>query len=345
MEKQTLFHEGMGEYASFRIPSLVQLPGGRIIAFCEGRVHSASDYGTIHIVARISDDGGNTFGNLRLMVSDADNTAGNPCPVYDRETGVLHLLFNGNMRDGGELKILAGQAPRTVHHMQSRDDGDTWGAPRDITALVKRKGWTWYATGPGHGIQLKSGRLLIPCNHAVLLAGQARSGPYISHAIYSDDHGLTWHPGQDVGEHTNECMLAQLPDGDVYINTRSYHGKARRAVALSSDEGESWHSLHLDDALIEPVCHGSLIAVDRCGAKETPALLFCNPASADTRHRLTLRKSLDNGLTWSSGMLLHSGPAAYSDMVSLPDGRIGVLYEAGEEHPYERIVWMKVVLK
>ena len=335
MKKQSLFIAGEGGYPSYRIPSVITLPENRVVAFCEGRLGGLSDYGTIHIVARISTDGGATFGEQFLVASDGENTVGNPCPVYDRDTGVLHLLLNGNLKEGGEHDILQGKAPRTVLHTCSSDGGETWSALRDLTGDVKKSIWTWYAMGPCHAQQLRSGRLLIPCNHA-MMPGEEKFGKYISHAIYSDDHGETWQLGADVGPCTNECSLAELPDGRVYMNMRSYHGEGCRAVAYSEDGGETWGEIRLERALPDPVCQGNVIA-------DGERLLFSNAASADRRERMTLRTSLDMGKTWSEGVVIHAGPAAYSDIAVLSGGCVGCLYECGDgdEHhaAYQRIEW------
>ena len=127
-------------------------------------------------------------------------------------------------------------------------------------------------------MQLKSGRLLIPCNHAVLKNDEAASGPYISHAIFSDDGGQSWYMGEDVGEYTNECTLGELPGGDVYINMRSYRGQGCRAVARSHNQGQSWQDVRLDEQLIEPVCQGSALTLDAFGPQAWPAIL-CNPGT------------------------------------------------------------------
>src|SRR5204862_227671 len=143
------------------------------------------------------------------------------------------------------------------------------------------------------GIQLKSGRLLIPCDHRVL-----RSAKYQSHVIYSDDHGRNWKLGGVVGEDVNECQAVELADGSVMINMRSYRaGQHCRAVSISKDGGESWSQIVDDKALIEPNCQSTLVrfAGDE---KHKTFLALCNPASQTKRETLTLRVSEDEGKTW-----------------------------------------------
>ena len=121
-----------------------------------------------------------------------------------------------------------------------------------------------------------------------------------------------------------------VPDGRLYINMRSYHGQGVRAAAYSPDEGASWRSLWLDNQLPDPVCQGSVLFADG-------VLYFCNAADSRERRRLTLRKSLDGGKTWSAGTVIAPGPAAYSDLTELKDGRLACLYESGEKDAYEGI--------
>jgi sialidase-1 len=57
-----------------------------------------------------------------------------------------------------------------------------------------------------------------------------------------------------------------------------------------------------------------------------------------------LRLSYGDGANWAKTMVLHPGPAAYSEVIRLPDGDIGCFYEAGNESPYEGIVFEKIKL-
>lgn len=313
-----VFTAGADGYHTYRIPALLVGPRGALLAFCEGRKTGRGDHGDLDLVLRRSVDGGRTWEAMRLVYEeggDAKVTIGNPCPVLDSETGTIWLPFT---RDNNDVLVTS-----------SADEGVTWSKPVVITAHVKKPGWTWYATGPGVGIRVERGahrgRLVIPCDHREPLDGKAVT---VSHAIFSDDHGATWALGENVAPHTNECQVAELADGSLLMNMRNYWGKdggkpesgGKRAVATSADGGKTWGPLRFDAALVEPICQASLI-------RAQGTLLFSNPASTSKRERLTVRFSRDDGVTWPESRVLHEGPAAYSCLAALPDGRIGVLYE------------------
>jgi sialidase-1 len=132
-------------------------------------------------------------------------------------------------------------------------------------------------------------------------------------------------------------MLVELSDGTLLGNMRSDAGQNRRAVATSRDRGLTWEGFHHHPGLIDPVCQACLMWSANGGEKH---LLFSNPADTD-RRRMTVRLSRDEGKTWAVEKALYEGPAAYSCMAVLPDGQIGILYERGEDEPYEKITFAK----
>ncbi len=332
-----IYISGQDGYHTYRIPSLLVTPKGTLLAFAEGRKSSRSDTGHIDLVLKRSTDQGHTWSALQVVASDPPNTIGNPCPVVDCDTGTIWLALTRNLGQDRERDIIAGRSKgtRTVLMTSSNDDGLTWAGPADITAATKLPDWTWYATGPGVGIQLRSGRLLIPCDHQVLKA------PYShSHVIYSNDHGKSWKLGGIVGPRVNECQVVERADGSVMLNMRAYRDRHCRAVSISKDGGQSWSALTDDPTLVEPICQASLVRFPG-NASTKPRLLFSNPASQRKRERMTLRISPDEGRTWPFAKLIYAGPSAYSCLAILPDATVGCLYERDD---YAKITFVRVAI-
>lgn len=321
---QALFVSNDGTFRRYRIPSLLVSKRGTLLAFCEGRVDGGGLTGNIDLVLRRSFDAGQTWQPLQKIADLGDDTLGNPCPVVDRETGTIWLPFTRSPGRFNETQIVAGQSsgPTTVWVIRSDDEGMTWSEPHDISATARRTGWGWYGTGPGIGIQLANGRLLIPSYHT-----EPGSGMYRSHAIFSDDHGATWKLGETVGEHTAECQAIERRDGAVVLNMRGTNKQFFRSIAISRDGGQSWSEPQLDRHLPEPACQASLLKVPTDGRAESSSdWLFCNPPGS-TRRNLTLRLSRDEGQSWPMTKLIDAGPTEYSCLAWLPDGQIGLLYE------------------
>lgn len=343
VEQVDVFVSGQDSYHTYRIPAVLTAKNGALLAFCEGRKTGGGDSGDIDIVLKRSTDGGRTWGAQQVVWNDEANTCGNPCPVLDETTGTIFLLLTHNLGTDHEKQIAArtSKGTRTVWVCSSKDNGATWTKPSEITSTTKDASWTWYATGPGIGIQIKSGphagRLVIPCDHNYDDAADATKHISGSHAIYSDDHGKTWQLGGTIRPRVNECQVAELFDGKgtLVMNMRSNTGRNLRAQSTSTDGGATWSAPEDAPALIEPVCQGSILRDD--AAK---LLLFSNPA-AKMRVNLTVRASADDMKTWREVAVLHAGPAAYSSLVALNAQEAGCLYERGEKKPYEKITFAR----
>ena len=335
-EQTALYASGQDGYHTYRIPAAVVTAEGTVLAFCEGRKTSRSDTGDIDILLRRSTDGGKTFSSQQIVWDDGPNTCGNPCPVVDRATGHVHLLLTHNLGVDHERAIIdrTSRGTRTVWITTSTDDGLTWSEPADVTSAAKRPDWTWYATGPGAGIQLDDGRLIVPCDHI-----EADTKHYYSHVIYSDDHGKTWQIGGSAGPQTNECEAVQLADKSLLLNMRNYNRAFRaRAVATSTDRGLSWSEVTRDPVLVEPICQASIRRYSRAdGNGGVNRILFSNPGEPAARKEMTVRLSYDECKTWATGKTLWPGPAAYSCLAVLPNGTALCLYERGVNGPYETI--------
>ncbi|MDY7110429.1 MAG: exo-alpha-sialidase [Planctomycetota bacterium] len=339
-----LFTSGEENAHTYRIPSLLVTKEGTLLAFCEARRGGQRDTGNIDLIVKRSTDGGRTWSQPQVIFDDGPNTCGNPCAVLEEKTGFIWLLMTHNLGTDSEREIIdqTAEGTRTVWITHSRDDGLTWAAPANITDRVKQPDWTWYATGPGVGIQLRrfphTGRLVIPCDHI-----EAGTKKYYSHVIYSDNHGRTWSlGGSSPTDQVNECQVIELTDGRLMLNMRNYdRNRKYRAVCVSDNGGRSWSPYRLGDPLMEPICQASLIRYTPADAPGRPMVLFSNPADTEKRVNMTVRLSYDDGLTWPVSRCIYEGSSAYSCLAVFPDGRIGLL---SERDNYGRITFSSFTL-
>ena len=201
---------------------------------------------------------------------------------WTRRPATLWLLSTHNRGTDREKDIIAGtsQASRTVWAMKTTDDGVTWSTPVEITASVKRPDWTWYATGPGIGIQTRGGRLVIPANHA-----EAGSGVHRSHIFFSDDGGRQWSLGASSDAGTNESQVVELADGRLMLNMRNHPPKPEnfRMVATSRDRGRTLSTAFPAPTLIEPPAQASFLRMTTAKNARSQPIAVCEPGQRTTR--------------------------------------------------------------
>ncbi len=340
-----LFESGTEGYDNFRIPAVVCDWYGTVLAFCEGRAQDA-DNGDIDIILKRSFDNGKTWGPIQVVWDDGPNTCGNPCVVYDRDTTTIWLLMSHNLGNDHESDIIKGtsEGTRTVWVTKTTDHGLTWSKPVNITKTTKSPNWTWVATGPGIGIQIQSGRLVIPCDHTVELTMENEA-----HIIYSDDHGKTWELGGSTRENfIAEPQVVELVDGALLLNCRNWDPRVffekpapvinhYRKIAISSNGGLTLSKTYINSTLIEPGCQASIIRHSSEEFHDKNRILFANPASTTNRDKMTVRLSYDEGKTWPVSRLINPGPSGYSCLTVLVDGTICCFYERGKKQYNEKL--------
>jgi sialidase-1 len=346
LEKSEVFPPELNGIVRYRIPGVVVTPKGTVLAYAEARKNGSSDWGEIEIHLRRSTNGGKTWeassqiahhgarleGNPRKAEGgEKEQTVNNPVAIVDRETGAIEFLYCINYA--------------RCYSMRSTDDGVTWSAPVDITASFEpfraKYDWKVIATGPGHGIQIRSGRLVVPIWLAYGKAGD--HAPSAAGTIYSDDHGKTWQAGDlclpnegDFGN-PNETMITEVSNGCVMLVSRSVSKANRKIVTTSPNGATDWTTPVFHDQLWEPVCMASIIA----HSSKPGTLIYSNPhtlkldkegkevpGGRGKRENLCIKLSHDDGKTWPINKVIDPGKAAYSDLAVLPDGTVLCLYEA-----------------
>ncbi len=334
-EKTPLFAARTAGYHNYRIPGLLVTPRGTVLATVEARRGGGGDWDGNDVLRRRSLDGGLSWEAPRLIVAHADYGEG----------PVSNFVMIGDAHDGAVHALYCHDYAR-VFYLRSDDDGATFSDPVEITGVFEdlRREYPWrvIATGPGHGTQLRTGRMIVPVwlsdGSGTEFGGKLGHRPSCVSLVYSDDHGATWHCGamalpQAVVKNPSETLAVELTDGRVLFNARTESDVHRRLITLSPDGVGHWSEPYFDDALLEPICMAGLIR-----QSWTPSrILFSNPDTLDRtmaawacdRKRVTVKMSLDDCRTWPVARVLEDGPSGYSDLAVLPDGTVLCLYECG----------------
>jgi sialidase-1 len=367
VQQQDLFTAGEGGYARYRIPAIVVTPQHTVLVACEARKTGRGDWDHVDLWFRRSLDDGKTWQPARELVGQQDlpadlqrnpaavaaqlgrdgvYTINNPTWIADSPTGETHLLY---CVEYARAFIIT-----------TSDGGASFNAPREITRAFEtfrtRDDYDWQviAIGPGHGIRMANGRLVVTVWLSTGEGGHAHR-PSICATLFSDDLGATWQAGEVVARdptpliNPSETAIVEVTPGRVMLNIRSESDQNRRAVAWSADGTTHWTRPAFHDELMEPVCMAGLVAFPHGDPEQMPLLLFSNPASLEPnpalppstpsrrRQNLTLRASRDGGHTWPARIVLEPGPSAYSDLAVTADGTILCWYERGEGSPYEKL--------
>jgi sialidase-1 len=338
LQKTPLFVAKDLGFTKCRIPGIAVTSKGTLIAWCEARMVHAGDWDPSMLFISRSTDGGATWDAPHKIAGDGKQPFNNPVMISDRDTGDVHLFFCNNYE--------------RCFHMISHDDGQTFSDLKDITDLFTpiKNQWDWkvIATGPNHGIQLRSGRLLTP---VWLSTTEHRHYPNSVTTLFSDDHGKTWQTGDlaiknsETFPSPNETVAVELADGRVMLNARQGNPVHRRAVVIGKDGASGWGEPQFDDALLEPRCNASMVRYSFPTDGKPGVILFANPhnvtepatrQTADAngiyptyaRKNLSIQLSYDDGKTWPLLKTIEPGSSGYSDLAVTPNGTIVCVYEA-----------------
>lgn len=339
-------HSGDDGAKAYRIPGLVTTSAGTLLGVYDVRYNSSRDLqGYIDIGLSRSTNGGKSWERMRLPLSfgqwgglpRAQNGVGDPAILYDHINNRVWVVAIWCHGMGSRMAWHASK-PGMTHHTTAQlmmtysdDDGRTWSEPINVTHQLKDPAWNMMLQGPGRGITMQNGTLVFAFQHHTGPKKMPSAG-----IIYSEDAGRTWHLHSWARENTTEAQVVELPSGELMLNMRDNRGGSR-AVSVTSDMGRTWRE-HPSSrkALREPVCMASLIA---SRAEENALgrniLLFSNPDDEQARRNITIKLSLDDGLTWPAEhqVLLDAEDGwGYSCLTMIDATTVGILYESSQAH-------------
>ena len=419
LDTQCLFDAGFHNSISYRIPSLITLKSGVVVAGADQRETIANDSpNSINFTIRRSFDAGATWEDLQTVLSYPGHGATgasviDSCVVQERRSGRLivlidhfpggigqpnaaagigvdakgrYLLHDGagnqytwnedgtvtdaagektlyhvsergdvTINDGGEEKpggnvfLADGEDPhqslltaRTcfLQMIYSDDDGATWSAPVNLNQDVKEEWMSFCGTSPGTGVQLRSGRLVVP----IYYNGEHKRH-FSAAVVYSDDGGATWKRGKSPNDGrifegrqidsrtldteagaTHEATLIERADGSLLMLMRNQHPSGKVAAAVSTDGGETWGEVYFAQEITEIFCQPNAVPWP---SEECPErVMFANASQMRPyRGRGVLRLSEDGGRTWIASRTFNPAHYVYQCMTILPDGTLGLLWE------------------
>jgi sialidase-1 len=357
IEKSDLFTAGDGGFKLFHIPGIVVTAQGTVLAWCEAR-KKGGDWDQIEILLRRSTDEGKTWSESRSVAHVAGPKTKNPFSLHVKAVDPQDVTYNNPVLIAGGhgwVHMLFCLEYMRCFYQRSTDDGVSFGEPVEITAALEafRSVYPWKvcATGPDHGIQLKSGRLIVPVWLSTGTGGNAHR-PSVTATIYSDDQGRNWNAGEIAVPNTeewinpNETIAIELADGRTMLNVRSESKAHRRLITTSKDGATNWSTPKFDDALLEPICMASIIRYSLAANGGKNRILFCNPDNLTRvdgkeeagknrdRKNLSVKLSYDEGQTWPVSRVVEPGPSMYSDIAVAKSGAILCFYGRGTQQGF-----------
>ena len=352
---------------TYRIPGLITTNAGTLIAVFDNRYNNSKDLQEdIDIGMSRSTDGGQTWEPMKVNMDMGEhgglpqnlNGIGDPCILYDHITNtvwVAALWMSGSAPD----KMLwwasqPGMTPQETGQfilVKSTDDGVTWSEPKNITGQIKDPSWQLLLQGPGRGITLSDGTLVFPAQFKKDIGVKALDGgQHTCHStiVYSKDGGESWQIGTGAKPNTTEAQVVELSDGSLMLNMRDDRNRTDkgatngRAVSVTRDLGQTWTGHpSTNSALPEPNCMASIITSELVfdGVKKR-VLFFSNPNDKSSRIRMTVKASLDEGMTWPPEYwitLFRPAGYGYSCLTMVDKDHVGILYEGTKDLFFQKI--------
>jgi hypothetical protein len=277
--------------------SVVATPGGGLMAAWFSGPFEASVHQSI--TASRSDDGGRTWSDA-FVKHDAPRTCDFD-PAFIRDGDRLWAFHSTGrwsrwpfVRNGPDEPPAVGALSFQIWARTSDDGGATW---TDAAMPLPAPGWNCRS----NGIRLSTGELVLPLHYL--------DPPHKSAALWSDDGGQTWQISSEVVAPPRvtaaEPTIVELNDGSLLMGLRTRDGFLW--TSRSADKGRTWSEPVQTEVPAGSASHNLFRLHDGS------LLLTYNPGPLPLRTQMLMRRSWDDGKTWSAPLELAAVEAAPAD--------------------------------
>ena len=224
---------------------------------------------------------------------------------------------------------------------RSKDNGESWQGPVDITSQIYgpgckdpvRKDWQAAFVTSGNGLQMRNGRIMFVLN--------VRDDTTIfkNYVMYSDDGGYKWKVSKGCPYNPrsgNEAKVVELNNGSLLMHIR---WTPYRLQSRSYDKGETWTEATQITDIPASSSNGDLIVyTSKLNGYDKDRLITLVDSEPWGSRGISPGKpvfyvSYDEGKTWKAKKQLYSGATGYSSLSILKERKywnIGGTYEAME---------------
>ena len=312
----------------YRIPAMILDKEGNIVVAMDRRYNSNADLGghKIDVSVRRSEDGGHTWSAQNIIATGDGSTQssygyGDAALARTKEGRIICIMAAGS--------VMYWNGMRWAAISTSDDNGLTWTAPRQLytsnfTDLVNNKtnelGFYGNFISSGKGLTTFDGTVMFTTNCLT----QEDHGTPQCYILSSADNGDTWTLGPaNAYAGCDESKLEQLNDSTLLVSVRQ---SGNRGFNTGSADATSWGTKWRNSAISGNACNADILVYSRL-TEGKPNVMLHTYIKSGSRENLTLSRSLDEGKTWTDLMNIQPGGAAYSTMVKLPNGDVGILFE------------------
>lgn len=326
----------------YRIAGIVETTKGTLVAVSDSRKTSESDVGfseaaNIDVVVKRSTDGGKTWGqavSIPPLAQSKENSHGDPLIFSCKDGTLVVLCAAGN----AWAQQYGTQNDSKIKMSKSTDDGQSWSEWVEIQQVIYNN-----ATVKSHDFIkgfAASGRGYTDPDTGALYAsvlvgnyGHSKKGTVV---IKSTDNGTTWTVIGVLQDNNNDepKVVTRIVEGEhngkLLLSVRPTSKGQRRFFLLDENQGEaSSISTYtgagtFNDPTID--AEGMRYTLIKDGHAKNRILHVYLDSNSDRRN-LSLVMSEDEGKTWGYNKQIQPDLAAYSSIMVLGDGTIGILAE------------------